>query len=391
MSDRLKVCHVVEATNGGVRRHVVDLLSNLPTDELEIWVAHSLVRSDATWRDALIELSPRLRAIEIEMHRAINPWRDARAILELRRLFRRERFDVIHVHSGKGGLLGRTAAALAGTRARVVYTPNASPFRLSRVYGLVEKALTAVTDMIVAVTPSEFEELSDAGVAGPQSLRMVMSGIDVAAFAEDPTESAAVRSSMGIAKSRLVIGSVGRMSAQKSPLLFLHACTEVLRDHPQAMIMWVGDGELRAEFEAAAGQLGIADRLILPGWLDDVRPAFAAMDVFCLLSSYESLGYVTLEAMAMGVPAVGTAVAGTRDVIADGVTGFLVEPANSDAAAAAIHRLLQDPELRRRMGDAGRRRVEEHFSAAAMARQTTELYRELTLRETGAATGALGR
>lgn len=376
MSGPVKVCHVIEATNGGVRRHVVDLLSNLPR-ELDVHVAHSLVRADDVWRAALAALDGRVTAHEIEMHRNISPRRDARSIAALARLFRRERFDVIHVHSGKGGLLGRVAAALSPGRPAVVYTPNASPFRLSRVYATVERALTHLTDAVIAVTPSEHDELTSERIAPPDGVRTIVSGIDAEPFEGYDGDRELVRRSLGIEPSDLVITSVGRMSAQKEPLAFLRAAARVAAEVPAVRIVWVGDGELRGAYEEEARRLGVEGRLVMPGYVDDVRPALAASDVFCLMSGYESLGYVTLEAMAMGLPAVGTHVAGTRDVIEDGVTGYLVDTGDDAAAAARMLELARNPGLRAGLGAAGRRRVRAEFSARAMAADTARLYAEL--------------
>jgi glycosyltransferase involved in cell wall biosynthesis len=139
----------------------------------------------------------------------------------------------------------------------------------------------------------------------------------------------------------------------------------------------VGDGPERAQLEALAGQLGLADRVHLAGHQQDVRPWLAALDVLVLSSDWEGMPNALLEAMAAGLPIVATAVGGVPEVVVDGATGLLVPPGDPSALAEAITRLLRDPDLRRTMGQAGRARVERRFSINETVRLTEELYATL--------------
>jgi glycosyltransferase involved in cell wall biosynthesis len=166
---------------------------------------------------------------------------------------------------------------------------------------------------------------------------------------------------------------VGRLSEQKAPLDLLEGFALFARERPDAILVLVGDGPLRGAVESRAAELGLADRVRLAGLRRDVPRLLRAFDVFALASRWEGLPRVFPQAMAAGLPIVATRVDGAIEAISEGETGFLVEPGDFPALARALGALLDDPGLRRRMGEAARFRVEE-FSAERMVRQHGDLY-----------------
>lgn len=374
----IRVAHVVEATAAGVRRHVVDLLRHLPEERVETTLIYSPVRADGAFRAALSELRGRVRCVALPMQPKIRPTADLRAIMSLAEIFRAGQFDVIHTHSGKGGLLGRIAAKVARADAATVYTPNASPYRLGFVHKRVETLLCARTDRVIAVTRSERDELVGNGVAPKESIEVIESGIDLPAEAENRSRlNERIRAGLGVPPDAPLVGTAGRISAQKSPLDFVRMASLVRRVHPNAWFVWIGDGELRAEVQRESLQSGISDRIRITGFLDDIEEHLAALDVFCLLSAYESFGYVTVEAMSLGVPVVATDVPGSRDVVANGLTGYLVPAGDPGTAAARVGELIASDSDRSRMGEAGRNRVASRFEARRMGLETARLYESI--------------
>ena len=179
-----------------------------------------------------------------------------------------------------------------------------------------------------------------------------------------------------------MVGSLGRLHPQKGFSDLLTAFAQVRQRIPSVRLFVAGDGELRDDLEAQARSLGMAAVVTFAGVRADVSEVLAALDVFVLPSLWEGMPNAVLEAMASGLPVVATAVGGTPEVVVDGVTGLLVPPQDPGALAQAIGHLLRDPDLRRRMGRAGRRRVEEHFDVRETVRQVESLY-ETLLREKG--------
>jgi glycosyltransferase involved in cell wall biosynthesis len=177
-----------------------------------------------------------------------------------------------------------------------------------------------------------------------------------------------------------LVGSVGRLHPQKDFATLLAAIAQVRKRIPTVRLLLVGDGELRDELESQSRSLGLSEIVTFAGSRTDVPEILAAVDVFTLSSLWEGMSNAALEAMAAGLPVVATAVGGTPEVVVDEVTGLLVPPHDPTSLAGALTTLLREPALRRRMGQAGRERVQEQFSVERMVCRTEALYTEM-LRE----------
>jgi glycosyltransferase involved in cell wall biosynthesis len=172
-----------------------------------------------------------------------------------------------------------------------------------------------------------------------------------------------------------VIGTVGRLHRQKGHTVLIDAAALVARDFPAARFVIIGEGEERAALERKAGIVGVAQRFEMTGASHDVPFRLASMDLFVLPSLWEGLPLTLLEAMAVGVPVVATSVDGVAEVIEDGEDGLLVPPGDSSALAAAIVRLLRDPQHAHEMGSRAMEKVKIDFGVDRMVRQTEEVYR----------------
>jgi glycosyltransferase involved in cell wall biosynthesis len=161
---------------------------------------------------------------------------------------------------------------------------------------------------------------------------------------------------------------------QKAVHVFLEAAPLVLERVPDAQLAVVGDGDLREELERRAGELGVADRVRFLRFLPPASRQLASVDVFVLPSAWEAFPISVLEAMACGVPTVATDVGGTAEALDDGVTGLLCPPGDPPALADRVARLLGDPSLRERMGEAARARHASLFTLERMVAETVALY-----------------
>jgi glycosyltransferase involved in cell wall biosynthesis len=367
----MKILHVTEASLGGLRRHMSDLMRGLRALGVSQSLAFSRERADSGM--LALEAWCRANAVdvhELEMTRQLAPLSDAWAVINLSGLIRKTRPDVLHLHSSKAGGVGRLAA-LAHPSLRVVYTPNGLATHLSRLFGFIERALGhARTDALIAVSESERDELRAIGLVAEDRLFHVDSGIDL----EEVRRLAGSTTAPPAMPKSVVF--VGRLSAQKDPLFAAEISALVAQAVPDASFVWVGDGELRAALESRLESLGVGDRWRITGWTENPFPLMAQATIGALVSRYESFGYVTLESMALGKPVVATRVAGSADLIKDGETGRLVSIGNAHAFAEAVVTLLRDPTLRNRMGAAAAARA-ELFSQQHMASATADLYRRL--------------
>ena len=369
--------HLLEATSAGAARFVCDVLLNIDLASFDVSFAYSLERSDQRFHQDLRDIEARgVTTYEIPMVRRISPVSDGNAFLELRRLLQRRNFDLIHTHSSKAGFLGRLAARSVRRQIVTVYSPHAIAISLHPAYGYLERFAGLFTDAIVGVSRSEHKELESYRLVPNRSVHHVTAAIDVRRYLVDQT-AVDHRERWSLPSGAILVGTAGRLSAQKDPFTFLEVAKAVIDRNPLAYFVWIGDGELREPLEQRIRAAGIGDRMMLLGYRPDIRPLLSSLDVFLLTSRYESFGYVTCEAMALQKPVVATCVSGSNELVAHEETGFLAPPGDLAALVKYTLCLVESQSLRGRMGTAGRRRVEQLFDLPRMIRDMEGLYWKL--------------
>jgi glycosyltransferase involved in cell wall biosynthesis len=208
-------------------------------------------------------------------------------------------------------------------------------------------------------------------------IRVIPNGVDLAGVAQDmPAARAAAGAALKLPPDAVVVGGVGRLSTEKNPHLFVELAARVTRGRQRVLFVLVGDGPAMRDLRALVVSLGLGDRLLLPGAREDVSRLLPAFDVFVSTSNTEGMPNAVMEAMAAGLPVVATRVGGTEEVVEEGETGFLVEAGDLGALADRTGRLLDDEDLRRRLGHRGRSRIESGFPVEKMVAATAALYDE---------------
>ncbi len=193
-----------------------------------------------------------------------------------------------------------------------------------------------------------------------------------------PTRGRAeVRRDLGIPEGALLVGGVGRLVPGKNQSLFIDVASEILRGRHDVRFVLVGGGPLETELRARIHRLALEKAVLLTGDRGDVADLMGAMDVFLLTSEREGMSNATMEAMSLGLPCVVTDAGGGEELVADGETGYVCARGDRQALAERVGRLLDDPQLRRRLGERGRNRIREEFSPERMASATQALYRRL--------------
>jgi glycosyltransferase involved in cell wall biosynthesis len=349
---------VTLAEVGGAQSYVMSLVPAL-VDELDVTVA--------AWGPgplrAAVEAAGATYVPLRHVRRAVSPVHDPLGLLELVRLCRRVRPDIVHANSSKAGILGRLAARLARVPVRI-FTVHGWAFAqydgvMSAVYLRLDRLVRPLTTRFICVS----ERTRDAGLAArtcvAERTSVIPNAVDV---------HAAPRGPAGGDPPRAI--SVGRLKEPKDFAGLIAALGEVAASY-RAVV--VGDGPDRPALERAIAETGAAVELL--GERDDVAAQLAASDVFVLASRSEGMPISILEAMAAGLPVVASAVGGVPELVEDGVTGLLVPPGDAAALAAALERVLGDPALRARLGAAARARAEERFDVEAFRRAHLELYR----------------
>lgn len=391
-SRRPAILYVVTLSEwGGAQRYVHDLAVRL-RGEFEVAVACAPGGP----------LVHRLRAAGVAVHeipalvRSIRPLTDLRALWQLYRLMRRLKPDIVHCNSSKAGVLGRLAALLAGVPVRLFTAhgwafTEGRPFRqrwlLARVEGLAALASTH----IICVSEHDRELALRFRVAGPERLTVIHNGVDPAPFRAMPARRGG---------RPFTVVMTARLAPPKDPLCLLEAFARLRNGDglPAMRLVFVGDGPLRQRLEEAATALGLrvlrrdapaaeaglgdggaVPEVVFTGErpMEDVAVILAEADAFVLASRWEGLPISVIEAMMAGLPVVASRVGGLPELVADGVTGYLVPPGDAGALAAALAKLAGDPAAAARMGQAGRRRALAAFTAERMVAGTRSLYQML--------------
>jgi glycosyltransferase involved in cell wall biosynthesis len=321
-----------------------------------------------------------------ELGREISPLRDLLATVRLARLIRRERPQILHTHTAKAGTVGRVAALLAGSRRPpiVVHTFHGHVLRgyfgplRSLFFRVLERRLAARTTALVAVSPQVRDDLVALRVAPRERFVVIRLGIELdERVAPDLDGRAESRRYLGIADDRFAVGWIGRMTGVKRTDDVLAAFKQLRDSGVDAVLCLVGDGPDRKQLEQRAHELGVVRDTLFLGYQEDVAPFYAAFDALVLPSGNEGTPVSAIEALAAGRPVVATRVGGVPDVVREGEDGFLVEAGATDELADRLARLARDPELRQRMGNAGRSRVVPRYAVDRLVDDVDRLYREL--------------
>lgn len=325
------------------------------------------------WKDALVR-PLRDAGAAVECFSARSPAGILARVPSIAAHLRAHEIDLVHCHLPLAGVAGRLAAALA--RVPLVYTEHNL---MERYHPWTRRAnlwTWRLQDAVVAVSTQVADSIvRHAG--SPVPVRVVTNGVPVDRLRTDREGAERVRDRLGIHPDAPLVGQVAVFRRQKRLDLWLAAAAEIHRRRPEARFLLVGDGPLRGEVEALSRRQGLEGVLHLPGLQEDVRPFLSALDLVMISSEFEGLPLVVLEAMALAVPVVSTAVGGISEAVADGETGRLVPPADPDALAGVALELLDAGETRRAMGRAARRRVEDRFSTERMLTELETLYREV--------------
>ena len=362
---------------GGVEEVVLGLLRRLDPSEFRLGLAAPAPLLDSFAAD--------LTGVRVDAEAmAVEPLLRRDAFGPLSRFVRQFRPDVMNSH------LFRSTAAAAPVAAwysvPIVETYHGREgWRRGLVRGrfLPDRLVARLVNRVIAVSEAARTFLIEGTGYPAATVTVVANGRDLSIYRPGAWRDDA-RAELGVGPATPVVGVVARLDAQKGHRYLLEAWPAVRRTHPDARLLLVGDGDLRAPLERRVRELGIAESVIFAGFRTDVPQLLDAMDVMVLPSLYEGMPLTAIEGSAMARPVVATAVDGTPEVVRDGITGRLVPPADPPALTRALLDLLADPDGARRMGRAGREWVLTRFDVTRHVAATADVYR-------GVVAGAVGR
>ncbi len=328
-----------------------------------------------------VEQSLMPHVIVPSLRRAIHPLNDWNAYREIKRILRDFQPDVVHTHSAKAGILGRIAAKSLGVPV-VVHGVHGAPFYpyqnplVREFYQWCEWYAAKKCDALISVADAMSDLMIRARIAPAEKFHTVYSGMEVETFLNSAPLRDQTRNRFGFSDHDIVVGKIARLFHLKGHEYVIEAARTVLRENPNVRFLFVGDGILKDEYLARIKNLGLEKYFTFTGLIppDEIPAMISAMDLVVHTSLREGLARVLPQALLSGKPAISYDVDGAREVVIDGVTGFLLPPKSVAELSDAILRLAASPELRDQMAQEGRKRCEKRFDHRYMTEKIREIY-----------------
>jgi glycosyltransferase involved in cell wall biosynthesis/2-polyprenyl-3-methyl-5-hydroxy-6-metoxy-1,4-benzoquinol methylase len=382
---RVRVLRVIARMNiGGPAYHVSLLSGRLDRERYEtLLLTGALGRGEGSFEELAQRYGANRRVVP-GLRPELNPLSDLRALVNLMRIIREFRPDVVHTHTAKAGTLGRLAAIITpGARPVIVHTYHGHVLTgyfgraLNAVFRFTERILAMKSDRLIGVSDATVKELVGLRVARACKFRTIPIGLDLERLLEvKQSDGDAFRVEVGAGPEDVLAVFVGRLVPIKRVDILIEAVALASAREPRLRVVIVGDGELRGALECRAARLGLDETVRFIGFREDLPSIAAGSDVAVLSSDNEGTPVALIEAAAAGLPAVATAAGGVADIVT-GSTGILVAPGDVRAFADALLRLASDRDARERMGFAAREHVRERFAAHRLVSDIESLYQEL--------------
>jgi len=345
------------------------------------------VCSDGPYRDWITQRGVKIYPVTIK--RSISPFSDIIALWKMYRYFRREKIQIVHTHTPKCSLLGQLAARMAGVPV-VINTVHGFYFhenmKLLRkwFYITMERIAGKCSSMILSQNPEDIETAIKLGITTRDKIRLLGNGVDLKKF--DPSRfdaefRRAKRIEVGVPEKALLVGIIGRLVKEKGYLELFESMRNIMKRHENVWLIIIGPEDI-AKSDRISGKTfvtyGISNKTRWLGGREDIPEILACMDIYTLPSWREGFPRSAIEAAAMGLPIVSTDIRGCRQVVEDGVNGLLVPVHDVGKLEDAIMKLLNDKELRIRMGKEGYLKSRKEFDETKVCGIIIETYKKAT-------------
>ena len=308
----------------------------------------------------------------------VSPFKDLHALWQLNRLLAQEKFDLVHTHNSKAGILGRLAARWNHVPS-IIHTVHGFAFHeeeswfFRHLFIVLERMAARWCDQMIAISQPMVEWAQREKIAPPEKIVKIYSGIEVEQFRNE-TPSPELKSRLGIQPEETVIGVVSKLWEGKGHEVLIDAVARLLDSGCRVKLLIVGEGNLEEKLKEKPNHLGIKKNVVFTGFWSDVPEITAILDFSVLPSFYEGMGRVVLEAMAAGKPVVASRVGGVPEFVEDGVTGYLISPGDVEALVDRLKTLIGDSDLRQTMGQQGAQRMRHEHSAETMVNLIHQVY-----------------
>ena len=365
MPEYYHVLHILEATAGGTRRHVLDLLPQLSQRGIQCSLIYSPLRNPQFEEDAAYLRTQNISTYNVPMTRGWDNSIDIPALRAIRSIIHKSTFDVIHAHSSKAGFLGRLATA-PRHKSTFVYTPHCIaintglPRRQKQIARIAETLLAPLTDKYIAVSSREKQCILRAHLATSSNVSLIFNGVDVKDFENTKTSN-----------PTFTIGCFGRLSHQKNQEFALKVLFELRKHQKGIKVLFVGDGEDKFRLQEIAQKFYLEDAVIWHGETREPEKLYAQCDVIIQPSRWEGCPYSVLEAMACARPVLASP-AGAMPHLLNGC-GEICKLSEIENWVKILLAWKADSKRRTALGNTARQRVQKYFSLEQMVNKTIDL------------------
>jgi len=377
----MRICHVITKPElGGAQVSTLNILSDLPRDKYDISIitsAHGM-------------LEPEFRGLENAkaffsrfLVRPINPVFDILAFIHIYLIYRCHKYDLVHTHSSKAGIIGRWAARLANIPT-IIHTAHGWSFNdyqhpiVRKFYIFLERITARVTTKIICVSKHDIDTALRYKIAQGEKLTLIKYGILLRKFRGPKTDIQLKKRGLGIANNDPVIGMVSCLKPQKSPADYVRAAIEIYKEMPAVNFLMVGDGVLRSQCKKILDATTLNGRFIFTGWRRDVSEILDVLDVVVLTSKWEGMPISIIEALSKGCVVVATDAGGTSELVKDNVTGYIVQPGSYRQVARKVINVLNDRQLFQSVKNRAYSFIDDSFDVSRMVNEIHNLYQRLT-------------
>lgn len=382
----MNIVIVLEATLGGIRKHVVDLVKGLAAQGYQVTFIYSTRRADERFKnDILLLKNEAARCIELPMKKSVFNLLNIYCILKMFWLFRANKIEVIHLHGAVAGALGRLAALFNKKVRKIIYSPHGGVLHKvnktlsGKIYVFIEKLLVTKKVFFIAVSTDEKEKLSAILHIPSSKILLIPNGIDLEALTKQKrsaTEIGQKRKALNLEPTDMVLLYPALFLEAKGHIHFFETIISngLILDKGVTIIL-AGDGPLKPSVQSLVQKLPFRDQIIFAGFIEEIDFYFQLADAVLLPSINEAFGYVLIEAMAYQKPVFATNVGGIKDIVINKESGFLYELDNLSAMVTDINYYNQNPQLLKQIGTTSVKTVFEKFNLDNTIAQSSNFYK----------------
>lgn len=375
---KAKVLHIItRLAVGGAQDNTLITVAKSDRHRYTVELASN---PEGIWSDRALVVADKFHPIP-HLINPVNPSQDFQALTEIVKLLKQKKFDIVHTHSSKAGILGRIAAKIVQVPV-IVHTihgfafNDSMPFWQQQMYINLERVMSPFTNYFITVSELNRQQAAKLGILSLENSKTIYSGIDFEKL-DSQTNLEETKQELNIHPEWKVILMVGRLDPQKAVHFLIKAFTEVVKQQPQTLLLLVGEGELQSQLENQAQELGIADKVRFLGVREDVPDIIKIADIFALSSLWEGLGRAMTEAMLLGKPVVVPNIYGIPEIVKHQDTGLLFAAGNTEELAQHLLYLLENQEECQRLGDNAKKLTRKLFDANNMVWEIDQLYEDL--------------